>query len=38
VPPAPQILAAIVAGTLVDPFVRAGLEECRWKDEVVQEA
>jgi 2-polyprenyl-6-methoxyphenol hydroxylase-like FAD-dependent oxidoreductase len=38
VPPAPQILAAIVAGTLVDPFVRAGLEECRWLEEAVQEA
>ena len=30
VPPAPQLLAAIVSGTLVDPFARAGLAECRW--------
>lgn len=30
VPPAPQILAAIVSGTLVDPFAAAGLSECDW--------
>jgi len=30
VPPAPQILAAMVAGTLVDPFQRIGLSEVDW--------
>ena len=30
IPPAPQILAAMVAGTLVDPFQRIGLKECDW--------
>jgi len=30
VPPAPQILAAIVSGTLVDPFAAAGLRESDW--------
>jgi 2-polyprenyl-6-methoxyphenol hydroxylase-like FAD-dependent oxidoreductase len=30
VPPAPQILAAIVSGTLVDPSAAAGLSECDW--------
>ncbi len=30
VPPAPQILAGIVSGTLVDPFHGAGLRECDW--------
>jgi 2-polyprenyl-6-methoxyphenol hydroxylase-like FAD-dependent oxidoreductase len=30
VPPAPQILAAMVAGTLVDPFQRIGLSESDW--------
>ncbi|MGE0280002.1 MAG: FAD-dependent oxidoreductase [Rhizobiaceae bacterium] len=30
VPPAPQILAAMVAGTLVDPFQRIGLKEVDW--------
>jgi len=30
VPPAPQILAAMVAGTLVDPFERVGLKEVDW--------
>ena len=30
VPPAPQILAAMVAGTLVDPFRRIGLRETDW--------
>lgn len=38
VPPAPQILAAIVSGTLADPFSRAGLQECRWLETVFQEA
>ena len=32
VPPAPQILAAIVSGTLADPFTKAGLAECRWPE------
>ncbi|OCI95770.1 glutamate synthase [Rhizobium sp. AC27/96] len=35
VPPAPQILAAIVSGTLVDPFAAAGLSECDWLRNVV---
>ena len=30
VPPAPQLLAAMVAGTVVDPFARAGLKERDW--------
>jgi 2-polyprenyl-6-methoxyphenol hydroxylase-like FAD-dependent oxidoreductase len=30
VPPAPKILASMVAGTLVDPFARIGLAECDW--------
>lgn len=30
VPPAPQILAGIVSGTLIDPFNGAGLQECDW--------
>ena len=29
-PPAPQMLASIVAGTLLDPFARAGLKEADW--------
>lgn len=36
IPPAPQILAAIVSGTLADPFTRAGLKECRWLEGVLQ--
>ena len=28
--PAPQILASMVSGTLVDPFARIGLNECDW--------
>ena len=32
IPPAPQILAAIVSGTLADPFTPAGLRECRWTE------
>jgi 2-polyprenyl-6-methoxyphenol hydroxylase-like FAD-dependent oxidoreductase len=31
VPPAPAILAAMVAGTLVDPFARSGLSETDWR-------
>ncbi|GAA4177680.1 FAD-dependent oxidoreductase [Shinella granuli] len=38
VPPAPQILAAIVSGTLADPFTRAGLQECCWPERALQEA
>lgn len=30
IPPGPQLLAAMVAGTLVDPFKRIGLEEADW--------
>lgn len=30
VPPAPQLLAAMVAGTVVDPFRPIGLMEARW--------
>lgn len=29
-PPAPQFLAAMVAGTIVDPFARVGLDEVLW--------
>lgn len=38
IPPAPQLLAAIVSGTLADPFTRAGLQECRWLERALQEA
>ncbi|MFB2550820.1 FAD-dependent oxidoreductase [Ensifer soli] len=31
VPPAPALLAAIVSGTLVDPFAGTGLLECDWE-------
>lgn len=30
IPPAPQFLASMVAGTVVDPFRRIGLKEARW--------
>lgn len=30
IPPAPQFLASMVAGTVVDPFAKAGLREVRW--------
>ena len=30
IPPAPQFLASMVAGTVIDPFRRAGLTETRW--------
>ncbi|MCP8893736.1 FAD-dependent monooxygenase [Shinella daejeonensis] len=33
VPPAPRMLAAIVSGTLIDPFAKAGLAECRWPED-----
>lgn len=38
IPPAPQILAAIVSGTLADPFTPAGLQECRWSETALREA
>lgn len=38
IPPAPQLLASIVSGTLIDPFARAGLQECRWPEAVLREA
>ncbi|CAG1014488.1 MAG: FAD-dependent monooxygenase [Rhizobiaceae bacterium] len=31
IPPAPQILAAMVSGTIVDPFGRVGLREREWQ-------
>ncbi|MEO4000086.1 NAD(P)/FAD-dependent oxidoreductase [Mesorhizobium sp. CAU 1732] len=31
VPPAPQLLAAMVAGTIVDPFSRIGIAETDWQ-------
>ena len=30
IPPAPQFLASLVAGTVIDPFGRIGLREARW--------
>ncbi|MDX8439310.1 FAD-dependent oxidoreductase [Mesorhizobium australafricanum] len=30
IPPGPQFLAAMVAGTVIDPFRRIGLAECQW--------
>ena len=30
VPPAPQFLAAMVAGTVIDPFAAIGMAETRW--------
>ncbi|WP_287219138.1 NAD(P)/FAD-dependent oxidoreductase [Mesorhizobium sp.] len=30
IPPAPNILASMVAGTVVDPFRRIGIKEARW--------
>ncbi|MER9521759.1 FAD-dependent monooxygenase [Mesorhizobium sp. M0614] len=32
IPPAPQFLASMVAGTVIDPFKRIGLTEVRWLD------
>lgn len=34
VPPGSRVLAAMVAGTLVDPFKRIGLTECDWTKDV----
>ncbi|WP_442583196.1 FAD-dependent oxidoreductase [Mesorhizobium sp. ASY16-5R] len=31
IPPAPRVLASMVAGTLVDPFRRVGLREVEWR-------
>ena len=31
-PPVPQFLASMVAGTVVDPFRRIGMEEWRWEE------
>lgn len=33
VPPAPRILASIVAGTLLDPFGAAGVTELDWRED-----
>lgn len=35
IPPAPQFLASMVAGTAIDPFRRIGLEEADWPDRPV---
>ena len=32
IPPVPSVLASMVAGTLIDPFRRIGLEEADWRD------
>ncbi|MER8373018.1 NAD(P)/FAD-dependent oxidoreductase [Mesorhizobium sp. M1406] len=32
IPPAPQFLASMVAGTVIDPFRRIGLAEAKWPD------
>lgn len=32
IPPAPQFLASMVAGTAIDPFKRIGLTEARWAE------
>lgn len=34
IPPAPQFLASMVAGTVIDPFRRIGLQEANWPDRV----
>ena len=33
IPPAPQFLAAMVSGTLVDPFGPIGLKEVDWNEQ-----
>lgn len=33
IPPAPRFLASMVAGTVIDPFRRAGLAEAQWPSE-----
>ena len=35
IPPAPHLLAAIVAGTLLDPFHATGVSERSWKDDAL---
>ncbi|TGQ55922.1 FAD-dependent monooxygenase, partial [Mesorhizobium sp. M1C.F.Ca.ET.212.01.1.1] len=32
IPPGPQFLAAMVAGTVIDPFRRIGLAELQWPE------
>jgi 2-polyprenyl-6-methoxyphenol hydroxylase-like FAD-dependent oxidoreductase len=32
IPPAPQFLASMVTGTVIDPFRRIGLQEAKWPD------
>lgn len=32
IPPAPQLLASMVAGTVIDPFRPIGLKEAKWPD------
>ncbi|TIU46928.1 MAG: FAD-dependent monooxygenase [Mesorhizobium sp.] len=36
IPPAPRFLASMVAGTVIDPFRRAGLAEARWPDRLAE--
>ncbi|MER8491647.1 FAD-dependent monooxygenase [Mesorhizobium australicum] len=36
IPPAPRLLAAMVAGTVIDPFTPAGLAEARWPDRIAE--
>ncbi|MER9326263.1 NAD(P)/FAD-dependent oxidoreductase [Mesorhizobium sp. M0488] len=36
IPPAPQFLASMVAGTVIDPFRRIGLTEARWPARIGQ--
>ncbi|MBZ9908631.1 FAD-dependent monooxygenase [Mesorhizobium sp. BR115XR7A] len=36
IPPAPRLLATMVAGTVIDPFRRAGLAEARWPDRLAE--
>ena len=38
IPPAPQILASMVAGTLIDPFAPIGLRERSWQEPLVRQA
>ncbi|MBZ9723550.1 FAD-dependent monooxygenase [Mesorhizobium sp. CO1-1-11] len=36
IPPAPRFLASMVAGTVIDPFRRAGLAEALWPDRLAE--
>ncbi|AGB45886.1 FAD-dependent monooxygenase [Mesorhizobium sp. CO1-1-7] len=36
IPPAPRLLASMVAGTVTDPFRRAGLAEALWPDRLAE--